>query len=84
MSDQPLKKGQLAIYFDVDTGNPDIIALGYDAEGDETSKQKKTKKPPNDPKFQKVKDIIPCAIYTHKGSNCITFVIGGFEYEYCF
>ena len=31
----------------------------------------------------KIKKIIPGVIFTHEGSHCIEFWIGGFRYRYC-
>lgn len=75
----PKKKEQLGILFDIKTGTVDDIAIGYDGAGKEKDVRKKNKKKPN----KHIKDIIPCAIYTHTNSNCITFVFGGYEYTYC-
>jgi hypothetical protein len=67
-----------------DSNYPDGGVAAHKADGTKikvTGKKNPTYSIPSDRKQVK---IIPTLLYTHKKNpNCITFVIGGVEYTYC-
>jgi len=71
--------------------NPHGGAWGYKKDNNQPGRPKATKEQVEhkknknnqpDPSHVNV-EVIPSLVYTHTGSDCITFVIGGSQYTYC-
>ena len=79
---------KLEVNFDGVTGKPDPsdanAVRGHRTSGPPISVPGHPHPHPTDPpRPMRVKEVIPCTIILHKGSDCITFYIGGVEYTYC-